>query len=215
MDDRKRMQTMVSRLAHEVRNPLTTIKSGIQLFLRFTSESDDLTKYLLNAIGAADRIDAIISRMQLLFSLTRKTPASFPVTRIMDALEQRFSEEPRVHLLRSDVKNPPELCTNFDQVMLAVTELVSNALLYSGETVEISWAAGEGQTVALSVRDRGPGLPKEIESRLFEPFVAGPHRGIGLGLAIVARICELNGARASARAWEGAGSELTIFLPRA
>ncbi|HHQ47808.1 MAG TPA: HAMP domain-containing histidine kinase [Acidobacteria bacterium] len=214
MNDREHMQTMVSRLAHEIRNPLATIKSGIQLFLRFTSEPEDLTKYLVDAVVATDRIDAAIVRMRLLLSLVPRTSSIFPVSRLMDSLERQFPEEPRLSFPTNDDHRAPKVFVNFDQIMLALTELVTNALLYSSDTVEVSWAAEGQRTVALHVRDRGPGPPKEIETRLFEPFVAGPHRGIGLGLAIVARVCELNEARATVGAREGGGSELTISLPR-
>ena len=214
MNDREQMQTMVSRLAHEIRNPLATIKSGIQLFLRFTSEPEDLTKYLVDAVVATDRIDTTISRMRLLLSLVPRTSSIFPVSRLMDSLEQQFAQEPRLRFPAEDDRRAPKVLVNFDQMMLALTELVTNALLYSSDTVEVSWTTQGQRTVALHVRDRGPGPPKEIETRLFEPFVAGPHRGVGLGLAIVARVCELNESRATAGTREGGGSEFTIFLSR-
>ena len=215
MNDLQQLQTMVSRLAHEIRNPLATIKSGIQLFLRLTSEPDDLTRYLLDAVAATDRIDATIARIRLLLSLVPRSSSIVPVGRLMDSLDRQFPEEPRLSVAIGGGDSTPKVVANYDQIMLALTELVTNALLYSRETVEVSWEVGELRTVALHVRDQGPGPPKEIEAQLFEPFVAGPHRGIGLGLAIVARVCELNGARATAGACESGGSEFTIFLPRA
>ncbi len=214
MNDPQLMQTMVSRLAHEIRNPLATIKSGIQLYLRLTSEPEDLTKYLLDAVAATARIDTIIVRMRLLLSLTRRTSNTFPMSRLMDALAHEFSEEQRLNILSCGDNPAPKVFVNFDQILLALTELVHNALLYSNDAVEVSWTTEGRHMVALHVRDRGPGLPEQIEARLFEPFVAGPHRGTGLGLAIVARVCELNQARAIAGAREGGGSEFTLFLQR-
>jgi signal transduction histidine kinase len=60
-------------------------------------------------------------------------------------------------------------------------------------TIRPASARVDGETVELSVRDHGPGLPPEVRERLFEEFAAGDSEGVGLGLAIVRQLAEAHG----------------------
>ncbi len=106
----------------------------------------------------------------------------------------------------------------------AVLNLVDNAVKYSPQGSLISIAAaveGEGSeaSLALSVRDSGPGIPAKDLPRLFERFYRVDKArsrelgGTGLGLAIVRHIALAHGGKASVESWEGEGSLFTIRIP--
>ena len=102
-----------------------------------------------------------------------------------------------------------------------LSNLVSNALRSgeAGSTVRIAVGV-EGDDAALRVEDDGPGIPPELEARLFEPFshgrTAGTREGlVGLGLAITRDIVEAHGGMIRYARREGGGSVFTVLLPLA
>jgi two-component system sensor histidine kinase KdpD len=105
-----------------------------------------------------------------------------------------------------------------DATLLAqlVANLLDNALKYSDGPVELT-ACRSGDQVALSVKDRGPGLAADEARRVFEPFYRGEHaaapRGAGLGLALCKAIAVAHGATVSASARRHGGARFTLALP--
>jgi two-component system sensor histidine kinase BaeS len=98
----------------------------------------------------------------------------------------------------------------------ALANLVSNALRYSppGGTVRIA-ATGDAERVTLTVTDTGPGIPPDLEPRVFERFVrSADSPGSGLGLAIVADIAAAHGGEVSARNDPAGGASVALSLPR-
>ncbi len=106
----------------------------------------------------------------------------------------------------------------------AVSNLIANAAKYGGADgcVGIDAAlVADGRTteVAVTVRDRGPGIPAAEQPHLFEPFFRGQQardaqiRGSGLGLSLVRRTAEAHGGRVTVRSAAGHGTAFTIFLP--
>ena len=102
----------------------------------------------------------------------------------------------------------------------AVVNLIDNAIKYSpaGSTVTVSYSSADGEA-HISVRDEGPGIPREHLSRLFERFYrvdkarSRDMGGTGLGLAIVKHIAQAHGGQAEVQSALGQGSTFTITLP--
>ncbi|MBL9083893.1 MAG: GHKL domain-containing protein [Planctomycetales bacterium] len=95
--------------------------------------------------------------------------------------------------------------------------LVKNAIEAMAEsdqlrvlTIDVS---GDSQSVAVAVRDTGPGLAAEIRNRLFTPFQTTKPEGLGLGLAICRSIIESHGGRIAAKPNEEAGMSFSFVLP--
>src|SRR5262249_49925731 len=101
-----------------------------------------------------------------------------------------------------------------------VSNLVRNAVKYIGRGperhVEVR-VVDRGDRARFEVEDNGPGLPRDIEQRVFEPYVRAPdtrQRGIGLGLATVKRLAEAHGGSVGFRSIPGAGCTFWFELPK-
>ena len=105
---------------------------------------------------------------------------------------------------------------------LALHNLVDNAVKYSGHgrTVTIDWAR-QGERIALSVRDEGPGIPADEQRHIFQKFVRGTTaasakvRGTGVGLATVQLVVRGHGGEVRVESQPGVGSTFTMLLPAA
>jgi len=99
----------------------------------------------------------------------------------------------------------------------AVRNLLENARRYAASAVELALYQ-EGEFAVIEVKDQGPGVPQEFQSRIFEPFYRLPGAseqdgGVGLGLALVQSIAKRHGGSASCRNRAGGGACFVLRLP--
>jgi len=114
----------------------------------------------------------------------------------------------------------PDVLMDPAAVGQALTNLVDNAIKYSGErkTIRVAAAAADG-ALALSVADEGIGIPPAEHARIFEKFYrvgrseTQGRRGSGVGLALVRHVAEAHGGRVTVESRPGAGSRFTLRLP--
>jgi len=150
-------------------------------------------------------------------------PGSVPVDRLLDRVIDENSTDActkNINVVRDGDKELVVL-GSLEQVALAVSNLVSNAVSYSpeGSTVVVSTRA-EATTVEIAVTDQGIGIPASEIDRIFERFYRvdpARHRstgGTGLGLSIVKHVAASHGGEVRVWSVEGQGSTFTLTLPR-
>jgi len=196
----------LSNAAHELRTPVTSI-SGYAETLRGGGMDDDTRKEFLTTIHRnAQRIAGLVSDLLVLDSLEGR--ASMVGERVPVAVLQVVHDAARTTKgvtpgARIDVEVPEELAVlgTRDGLDHIVQNLVDNAVKYGGSSPVTVHGERAGKRVRISVRDRGPGIPKGQEDRVFERFYrldSGRSRdrgGSGLGLAIVQSQVEAMGGR--------------------
>lgn len=196
---------LAAMLAHEIKNPLSGIRGAAQL-LETSVENDDraLTRLIRDE---TDRIVKLVDRMEV-FSDERpieREPVNIHVVldRVRRVAKSGFAKDIRI----VDDYDPslPPVFANHDQLVQVFLNLVKNATEALSDTgdgeIVISTAfrpgvrlsvAGNTDKVSLPlefcVRDNGPGVPPDMVSDLFDPFVTSKANGTGLGLALVAKI---------------------------
>ena len=192
-------------LAHEVKNPLSGIRGAAQLIARSVTDADRVFTRLI--CDETDRIVALIDRMEAFDDqqLTARAPVN--IHSVLEHVRRlalagfatgiRFIE-------RYDPSLPP-VYGNRDQLTQVFINLIKNAteaISGSGGEISLTTAFQQGASLTMrkhnipqrrlpilvSIADNGPGVPEEIQNRLFEPFVTGKARGTGLGLALAARV---------------------------
>jgi len=209
---------MAATVAHEVKNPLSAIKSIAQV-LREDSKLHEYERDLNLIVGETDRLNSSVTQ---LLSFARRAPENLAATRV-DELLRAVTELFRAQAERSGVSLE---CLSETQSEVggaassAIRDALSNLLLNSLQATpsggRVTVFAGEAQNeLHITVTDTGAGIAPEFEARVWEPFFTTRQRGTGLGLAIVRkRIEEVGGTTrlAWSRAGEGTRFELRVPL---
>jgi signal transduction histidine kinase len=210
------LREMVLRLAHEIRNPLATIKSGVQLIQHLEKPEGPVATTLHSVLEQVTRIDRTVQDMQRLIKVAPGNPLAVQVrTAVEDAVAQRNPTARRQGVALTVAGGPPAtIVVDPSNLGTALDELLSNAISISpaGSTVMVSWLAGGGE-VAIHVDDEGPGVARDAQERIGRPFFSTSTQGSGLGLAITVRICQAADGRLAWRNLAGRGCRFTLVLP--
>jgi signal transduction histidine kinase len=189
---------MAATVAHEIKNPLSAIKSIAQVMREDEGLRNEYERDLGLIVGETDRLSQSVT--QLLSFARKESPAGQPlsvdelVRSVVDLFRANAREQGIV--LDLQVKVEAELAgKSVSALRDALSNLLLNALQATphGGKVELIAAASDGELV-ISVQDSGSGVPADLRERIWEPFFTTRQRGTGLGLAIVRkRVQEVGG----------------------
>ena len=216
-------------LAHEIKNPLASIRSSVEQLARSKYAGDDERLLAGLIVRESDRLSRLLTEF-LDFSrvrVTRSEPVDlFDVAQAVIRLVQAHPD--RAPAARLAVEGGSMLVTGDEDLLhRTLVNLALNAVQAAGTepvsvTIALEHVAGTelpasmnrtGRGVRVQVRDTGPGVPEDIRTRLFEPFVSRRSGGSGLGLAIVQRAVEAHRGAILVESAPGAGTTFTIYLP--
>ena len=219
----------LSVVAHELRNPLTSLRGNMQLLQRRlgrmgdATQADDLTR-LDGLIAQTDRINHLVGRLLDVSRadfdrITLECDRCDGAVIVAQAVETARGQATTAHILVAVL--PDELPVVWDHVRIAqvLDNLLSNALKYAlpGE-IRVSLRAVEEGQVEITVMDEGPGMSDAVRARVFERYYraagnsSGPD-GLGIGLYISSRIAAAHHGRISVADAPGGGSVFTVRLP--
>ncbi|HEX5386956.1 MAG TPA: ATP-binding protein [Gemmatimonadales bacterium] len=214
-------------LAHEIRNPLASIRSSVEQLARGRHATGDERVLADLIVRESDRLTRLLNEF-LDFSRVRATQVGLVDLReIATAVVRLVQEHPDCSADAAIAVEGPRTMLEGDSDLLhrVLSNLVLNAVQAAKGPVAVTVRVGAAdpselpersdldRAVRLQVRDDGPGIPDDIRERLFEPFVSGRPGGSGLGLAIVQRAVEAHRGLVLVESAPGAGTTFTIFLP--
>ncbi|MBC7929349.1 MAG: hypothetical protein H7Z38_02180, partial [Rubrivivax sp.] len=210
---------MAATVAHEVKNPLSAIKSIAQVMREDEYLKREYARDLDLIVGETDRLSQSVTQM-LSFARTAP-PAAAPrrADELLQSLAQLFQKEAagRKVTLKTDFESDGSEIdgARAASVRDALSNLLLNAIQATPAGGEVSLSARmEGETLILSVADSGKGVAPEHRGRIWEPFFTTKQRGTGLGLAIVRkRIEEVGGEARLAPQRVGEGARFELFVP--
>ncbi len=212
------LREMVLRLAHQIRNPLATIKSGIQLVQHLLPPDAEVEEYLQAALVEVERINRTVSDMQRVIRLDSATAQATPIAEIVDEALSRCAAAAAAAKVTVECPGgaASRVLADPSQMIEAIAELVGNAIEFSrpGSRVGVRWESEADHQLRIDISDCCGGIPAPAAQRMLRPFYSTSTRGTGLGVNIVQRICELGGGRLQ---WEnladGSGCRFSIFMP--
>jgi signal transduction histidine kinase/CheY-like chemotaxis protein len=224
----RRREEFLAMLAHELRNPLSPIRTGLQV-LRIT-ESEELAarvrSMMERQVGNLSRlIDDLLDVSRITrgkISLKMQAVEIFQILNVVVEGRARLAAEKGLHVEFVD-RESPALWVKADPMRLEqmIDNIVSNAIKYTPEKGLISIrATREDSNVVIRIKDTGIGIPAEMLGTVFELFAQTDRAldrsqgGLGIGLTIVKTLAELHdGSVEALSAGEGHGTEIILRLP--
>jgi two-component system sensor histidine kinase HydH len=203
---------MSAVLAHEIRNPLASLKGHAQLLLEsLPAEGGDRAK-VERVVREAVRLENLTSDLlDFVRSGELKATACDPAALLREAAEEAGGG-------RIDVRTdgaPQRWTLDPPRIRQVLVNVLRNALQASTAEDRVEAAVAEEESrLVFRVRDRGVGLPAGEEGRIFEPFHTTRVRGTGLGLAVARSIIERHGGTIGASNRPDGGAEVRIAIPR-
>jgi two-component system nitrogen regulation sensor histidine kinase GlnL len=181
---------LIRNLAHEIKNPLGGLRGSAQLLER-ELEKPELREYTQVIIKEADRLQALMDRMLTPHRAPRIEPMS--VHEVLERVRSLVQAEFGVLIERDYDPSLPELIGDREQLIQAVLNIARNAAQAGSTSIVFKTRAVRQTTILrqryrlaleLQVIDDGPGVPEEIQERIFNPLVSGREGGTGLGLSL-------------------------------
>jgi nitrogen fixation/metabolism regulation signal transduction histidine kinase len=215
------------RLAHEIKNPLTPIQLSAERMRRklLAGLSEQDAQVLDRGTHTIVQQVETMKRMVNAFSEYARSPAMqvtpVDLNQLVGEVAELYRAQAGAVAIRTEF-DPAlgELDADRGRLRQILNNLVTNSLEAldgaADPRIEIRTEAarGDGEPgVVLTVSDNGPGIPRELLARIFEPYVTSKPRGTGLGLAIVKRIVEEHGGRIDAENLPEGGARLRVMLP--
>lgn len=207
---------MAAIVAHEIRNPLTSVRGFAQRIARRVAADEKAQQYCRIIVDEVDKLNQVTKSITDFAG--RPTPQLQPA-RLQEVLDRvLLVAEPDA--TKKDIAlekryGPSEpLLLDPNQMTQVFFNVVRNAIQASpaGGKVAVEVETVDGE-VRISISDTGPGISEDVRQHMFEPFFTTKTHGTGLGLALAQKIVEGHNGRIEVESPPGAGATFTIILP--
>jgi two-component system sensor histidine kinase HydH len=209
-------------LAHEIRNPLSTIKTSAEMLHKSVDADSAVSHELAGFISSeVDRTNALVTRF---LDFARPLQLHLEKTEITEVIDEAVAEVEKhappldVSIYKNYSPDIPPFLLDRQLMERVLYNLLLNAAQASppkGSVTVKTRQLGDtpGDTVEISVIDRGAGIAAKDRESIFNPFFTTKSNGVGLGLAIVSKIVDEHGGQITVESEPGAGSVFRVFLP--
>jgi len=205
-----------SSVAHELRNPLASIKNISYFLLKMGNHTDEKEKKMIQMLSdEVVRANKIITEL-LDYSKTKQlNKLEIGIAVLIDKAIKSVPVAENIKVIENS--EPLVVLVDPDRIVQVLINLISNArdaMPQNGGTITISTSKSQDELI-IKVTDNASGMSEETLTKLFEPLFTTKLKGIGLGLPIVKEIIEAHGGKILVTSKLGVGTEFTILLPMA
>lgn len=206
---------LAASVAHEIRNPLTSLKGFVQ-FLQESQEIDPSNYYSIMD-KELNRIDQIMGQLLLLAKPQVRTYKKTCLKEIIEFVETLFQPEAIVQNIQINTKMPdvlPHIHAEENELKQVLINLLKNAIdsMVDGGEITIQAQLIDGQ-IHVIVKDQGCGIPRNRIEKMCEPFYTTKEKGTGLGLMISSKIMKEHNGELRFASIEGEGTTASMVLP--
>ncbi|MDI6727073.1 MAG: ATP-binding protein, partial [Smithellaceae bacterium] len=210
---------LAAGVAHEIRNPLSSIRGFAQYFQKRFKDQEEEEGYASIMVKEVDRLNQVVT--DLLDFAGLKEPCREPQS-LENIVEEAFALLTReiaarkIEVTRDYEAGLPQVTVDRNQLSQVIINILLNAVesMESGGKIHIGLRQqGSPPAVELSVADTGSGIPADDLAKVFEPFFSRKKKGTGLGLAIAHQIVEGHGGDIMVESVPGIGTTFRICLP--
>jgi signal transduction histidine kinase len=217
---------MAAGLAHEIRNPLGSIKASAQYLSEIAEQPGDRGEFLDIIVDEVDRLNRVVGSFLDYARPAHSDPEPICINSAVELTLQflrpecdasevalHIAMDPDLPKVRIDIEHLRQVLINL--VQNAVQAMTSGGDLYVETRTQDGFRVGGGtrRWVQITVRDTGPGIAPGLLANLFVPFVTTKQQGTGLGLAISQRIVSEAGGLIDVRTRQGVGTTFVVLLP--
>ena len=209
---------LAAGIAHEIRNPLTSVKMIVQLLRRRFQEDEAGLESVQAVLDEIDRLEVIVNGlldfarpMELELKPTNVTDVMNDVLRFMEA-DMRHR---KIELINRVDETLPEVMLDADRMKQVFMNVILNAMQAMPEGGELNidyHYDAESRSIQVNISDTGLGMSQEVLDHAFEPFFSTKSGGAGLGLANIKKIMEQHGGNIRIDTAEGQGTRVAVDL---
>ncbi len=216
----------VSTVSHDLRSPLTFMRGYTTMLPMMGDLNERQKEYIEKILGGIDRMSQMVNDLLDLGRIEAGVEMMFErveVAPLLTDIAEQYWQHTHLNGIRLQVDVPKNISPVYgDSALLrqAITNYLDNGIKYAENSGEMLLRAEQiNGEVVISVKDQGPGIPKEVQMRVFEKFYRVQQRGSekksgsGLGLALVKSIAEKHGGRVWCQSEMGEGSTFYLSIP--
>jgi hypothetical protein len=186
------MSNLVQGVAHEIRNPVTTIGGFARRIKKELGDNRKLDKYVNIIIEETARLEHIVKRVHDFVETQPYSPAPTRIDPLVDEVLKAampLANQQGVRIVKEIAPDLPQARLDSSQLSIALANIVDNALeaMPQGGTLILN-ALREDRSLVISVKDTGCGIPKDQLTAVYDPFVTSKSKGVGLGLTLVHQV---------------------------
>ena len=214
------MGQMAASLAHQIRTPAASALLYLSSLRRSENTPDAVEKYADKVHEQLCHIEAMVRDMLAYAKGEQASEANiFTPQELIDALKRAVQtqfNQADVALIIQSRESDLYLKGNREAFIGALINLVMNSLHAASDAplrIEIHFTRYDANTLSITVKDNGVGIPIEIQETVFDPFVTTRPQGTGLGLAVVKSIVEKHGGQIRLESQHGRGTSITMRIP--
>lgn len=211
------MGNLVQGVAHEIRNPVTTIGGFAGRLEKELKGHPKLKKYISFIVEQSERLENIVKQVREFSDLLSATLETGEVTSVLDRVIEKFeplAQRQSVLFSFQIEKGLPLIKMDPAQLMLALTNIMDNSLdsMPQGGYLTLT-AKLEGYYIKIDILDTGCGIAQKDQASVYDPFFTSKTRGAGLGLTMVHQIVMNHNGEIEIQSQEGKGTQVTLSLP--
>ena len=207
--------TISAGMAHEIKNPLASIKGMTQVLEENLADPNFIKKYQEVVCRQIDRMNNLVEKLLRFGHPPGLTLAQLELNQVIEETLALLSDQCKKKGIRIDLElgKLPQMEGDFEQLEQLFMNLILNAIQAMPDGGVLSIRTSSLSLLCVEISDSGIGIPDDKIDRIFDPFFSTRDEGVGMGLAVAYRIVKEHGGRIQVESKVGKGTTFKLWLP--